>query len=228
MGRWRLSPFGKLLGAGLWCLAAAACSGSTETDAGDAGVVEQDSGPPPDSGVRAKCPIPENSPTCQKPEDCGDDGSKPSACAYCVPYNENVCALGACSLPSGAGPHTVRFDTVDVIGLIGSFAGLVLDAETTGGETLSCAQVYAGALSWDEPCYNVLDVSYARPAGAVGTVYPMLFNGFASGRKVLFIVYAFEMEGAVGSPKAVSCTERQVAEGATSVDVEGDKMRVLQ
>ncbi|MBK6687006.1 MAG: hypothetical protein IPG45_21240 [Deltaproteobacteria bacterium] len=228
MERWRLSPFGKLFGAGLWCLAVSACSEGNEPDAGDAGVVEQDASLPADSGVRAKCPIPENSPVCQKPEDCGDDGSKPSACAYCPTYNENLCALGACSLPVQAGPHTLRFDTVDVIGLIGSFAGLVVDTETTGGETLSCAQVYARQVSWDEPCYNIVDVSYARPGGAVGTVYPMLFNGFASGRKLLFIVYAFEMEGAAGTPKAVSCTERQVPEGAGTVEVEGDKMRVLQ
>jgi hypothetical protein len=212
-------------------VSAAACSGSSATTA-DAQGNDPDGGPTgPDAGRPSLCPI-EPNPMCTKANDCNMDNLKPSNCAACRPYNHAVCARANCEMPellSATDILAERFDTgTALVPRLRSFAGFIIDAETAGGNLITCADIYGGRVSLDERCYNILDSLGRGATGAMGTTYPFTFSGFASGRKALLVIYGYEMDGELGDPIGVSCTLIDpVSPGSGITNVAGDMMQPI-
>src|SRR5262249_47541861 len=142
-----------------------------------------------------------------------------------------VCVESACMTPAPIGPgdiQTIKFQVGSLLPRIQSFAGFVIDAETAGGSTITCADIYAARIDLDQRCYNILDSLGRGATGAMGDEYPFAFSGFASGRKVLVVVYGYAMNGSQGNPIGVSCTALDaVAPGTGPVNVAGDMMKPI-
>lgn len=196
----------------------------------DAGGVPE-AGPMPDSGRRPVCPSDPN-PECAQASQCMPDNSRQSNCAGCRAYNHALCVDGTCLSP----PRLGSGDIINLMFAVGSlyprlksFAGHVIASATAGGDRLTCRDLYDSRVSVDEHCYNIIDSRGRGTIGAMGDVYPFAFSGFASGQRVLFIVYGYEMENSEGDPIGVSCTERDVgAPGDGPQNVAGDMMRRFQ
>lgn len=205
----------------LFALAASAtllaCSGGD--DLPDSGI-HPDATVEVDAGVRALCPIPENNPTCQMAADCADPSTPPQNCEWCIARNSSVCMLGQCAMPEPINQDQAvqaTFRAPDLETVLKSFAGYVVTKETSGGNALSCDDILADTISWDEACYNVVDVRHYPNAGQVGDTFLMNFTGLPGGLDVLVVGYAFDDEDATSAPIGVACAELSVpAKGATS------------
>lgn len=211
-------------------LAVAGCSGSGDDgDAVDGG--PRDMGVQADGGVRAVCPM-LASPECTTQAECGEVLPRQSNCEGCFDYSRSVCSFGACDSPPTLGvtdTHTVWFTVNAAIEpRLRSFATAALTAETTGGASVTCEQVYAGEVDIAGGCHNVIDSRGQEIAGVAGT-YPMPFSRFPAERRVLFIIWGYEMDNSEGDPLGVSCTEYEVGSPMQGeMRVEGDMMRPIQ
>lgn len=194
-----------------------ACSGGDEPlDSG----VPADAGVEVDSGLRALCPVPGNNPTCNAAVDCAEPSSAPQNCEWCIARNESVCVLGQCATPEpidAAQAVQATFRAPDLETVLESYAGYVVTKETSGGNALSCSDILANSISWDEACYNVVDVRHFVNGGGTGDTFPMLFSSLPGGLEVLVIAYAFADEEATEAPIGVACAEASVPlKGATT------------
>lgn len=200
----------------------------------DDGMVDagfQDVGVQADGGVRAVCPMLE-SPECTAQAECGEVLPRQSNCEGCFDYNRSLCRFGACESPPALGvtdTHTVWFSVAGVIEpQLRSFATAALAAETAGGASVTCEQVYAGEVDIAGGCHNVIDSRGQEIAGVAAT-YPMPFSRFPSEMRVLFIIWGYDTEGSEGDPIGVSCTEFDVGPAMQgAMRVEGDMMRPIQ
>lgn len=210
---------------------------SFDAEAGVPDADPVDIGFPPDTGVLALCPEPGNfeagTPECVRAADCADDIPAQSNCEFCRPFNRALCTQGRCAepplleIPEGV---MVRFNALGIGAQIESFAGIVVDAETSGGATVDCADVYAPTFDVNEPCYNYLDTRYTVNLGQPAQSFPFRFARFVGGRQVLLLVYAFDRLNARGAPIGVSCTAVDVPPAGTrtaDLEVVGDTMRPL-
>jgi len=208
----------------------ACASGEEPLDAG----MEVDAGPDLDAGVRALCPVAGNNPTCQTSEDCGDDLSPPANCQWCRDRNNSVCLLGRCATPDRIdGNQFLQFSfrAPDLETVLESYAGYAVTKETSGGNTLSCDEMLANSIDWDEPCYNIIDARYADNTSQQGDTFPLNFSQIPGGLDVLLVVYAFDTEFAASQPIGVACAEATVPEkGATSepMEISGGDMTDLR
>lgn len=211
----------------------AGCSSGDDPNP-DAGPTDTDGGETVDSGVRALCPVDGNNPTCDWASECQEDRSPPSNCAFCLPANDAICRLGQCEVPAKlAGNQAISFafNAPDLVADLKSFVRLAVTAETSGGNTITCADIMGGGLAWTEQCYNIIDSRYNQSAQTSGDSLILLFSQFPGGHKTLLVVYGFEQEGAVGSPIGVACAEVEVpASGATTMgmQVSGGTMKSLR
>lgn len=200
-----------------------------------------------DAGLLSRCPVPgnfpDNTPECVQAMDCADreklgqvaeEQPPQSNCEFCRSYNNAICNRGRCEAPERLGPNEgilMRFSIVGFEAEIQSFAGVAVAAETTGGDEISCADVYAGT-DWDltETCFNWVDSRFNPRGGEPAQAFPVRFGGFPGGRRVLLIVYGFAEENARGEPVAFSCTEVDVQEPGTQTQMEvtGDMMRAIR
>ena len=206
------------------------CSSSTDDDSSDASV--PDTGPPPDGGVRALCPMLEM-PSCMAAETCGEVLTAQSNCGGCFDYSRSLCTFGSCESPEilePSNPVTLRFNVEGALASrVMSFASVAIAAESAGGAEVSCAEVYAGDLDFGNSCYNIVD-SRGFAAAIVGDAYQTFFSRLPTQRKVLLVVRGYEEDlDSMGEPIGISCTELDVGEAnGTGVDVEGDMMRLIQ
>ena len=206
------------------------CSSSTDDDGMDATVV--DAAPMEDGGVRALCPALE-APDCMAADACGEVNPRQSNCTGCFPYSSALCTFGACETPAvlaASNPVNVFFNVEGALASrVASFASAALAAETAGGATITCAEVYAGDVDFTNGCHNIVD-SRGFPAGIVGDSYQAFFSRLPTERKVLLVLRGYEETVAMMSdPIGISCTELDVGgpEG-DGVDVEGDMMRLIR
>lgn len=201
----------------------------------DTGVFEdagepEDSGVPEDAGLEGHCPVDVN-PACRSAADCAEDIPPPSNCESCIPANLSLCVDAECLTPP-------TLDTADIYGIatqvnptipplesVGAFA---FASRTAGDRTITCAEIYAGAIDFADRCYNVLD-SKSIPVSQNGDTYTVGFNSFASGQRTLFVIFGHTEIGARGDPVGVSCTELDVGPptGAGPMFFAGDPMRRL-
>lgn len=230
-----LPPTLFVLGLGL-----AAC-GSDDTaeptpDAGVAMVEDMGTTMPADAGVRTKCPIPENSPSCEDQVSClpqGDMRESPQMCgSFCAGYASYSCTFGRCEQPTTLTPSepvNLRFDVKEVLGQVDLVIGMVVQAETTGGASIDCTTVAANPTDFfQDSCYNVTD---ERAFTLINTeeVYTATFSSLVASRDVLFVLYGFNQD-TTGSPVGVSCTEYSApASGSVgaAIPVEGNPMTLL-
>ena len=107
---------------------------------------------------------------------------------------------------------------------------MAVTAETTGGNTITCEDVYGPSWDQTEPCYNYIDSRAKTVGGEPAQAFPFPFSRFPGGRKVLLIVYGFDNADARGPPIGVVCQEVDVPEAGTGtpLDVSGDMMRRIQ
>ncbi len=183
-----------------------------------------------DAGILAKCPVDPN-PSCAQANQCGQNDNTASQCPGCVPYNYLMCETARCEERerlSGGDVYTLLLPVTSAIAAK-SFTGHVIGNITSGGNTLTCADVYAPGWSLLEPCYNIVD---ARRYGDVkmGDVYRLPFSQLVSGFHALFVVHAYSEEGAMGTRIGISCTEWDIGPRPIepmAVNVPGDMMRVL-
>ena len=229
LGLFGRTCLGLLVGAG-----AVACSG--EDVLPDGGSVNPDAAVVADAGVRALCPVPENSPTCQAASDCDSERAVPSNCVFCAQRqaNDAICKLGHCEAPpilDGSQSMEFNFNAPDLEQDIESFVRVAITAETAGGNEISCDMVLSEQLDLTQQCYNVIDVRFNMAGDAVAGAYKLLFSRIPSGQRTLLVVYAFEQEGAMGEPIGVSCAEVDVPvsdpEGMT-MPVDGGDMTSLR
>ncbi len=215
------------------------CSGSSSapSDEGEHSGTD-DAGSTADAGLRTQCPVaanfPSGLPECVQANDCQSDRLPSSNCEYCQPFNPAICDLGRCTTPpllQGSEGIVLRFRVSgSILTDVQRFAGFAVAAETTGGATISCSDVYGS--NWDlaEPCYNWID-SRSTEATGDGDTFPIRFGRFPGGRRVLLIVYGFDNDRARGTPLGVSCTEVDVDPAGTNTqdqEVDGDMMRRIQ
>lgn len=183
-----------------------------------------------DAGRISLCPI-EDNPSCTRASDCGMQDEMVSACPGCAAYNTGVCATAMCE------DHP-RLEGGDVYTLISqvpptinakSFSGHILASKTSGGNTLTCDDVYAAApFSLDEPCFNIIDTRRYGQTAQVGDTYRLPFTQFPSGMHVLFVVHAYDAEGTSGNRIGLSCKEWDIEmPGGGVQQVPGDTMRRL-
>lgn len=215
----------------LICVGIVACSSGE--DLPDA-TVEIDMGVAVDAGVRTLCPIPENNPTCQMAEDCDDELAPPANCQWCRTRNNSVCAVGQCASPDlidGNQFLLFSFRAPDLETVLQSYAGYAVAKETAGGSYLTCDQMLAGNVDWDEPCLNIIDARYADNSSQQGDTFPMNFSRIPGGLDVLLVVYAFDTEFAASQPIGVACAEASVPlKGETEMptEVSGGEMTDLR
>ena len=208
----------------------------------DSGEVFPDAEPPdmgfvPDTGVLGVCPEPSNfpdgTPDCTRAADCTEDLPPPTNCDFCRPFNEALCTMGACSSPALLGLNervVVVFDATGLESELRSFAGIVVDAETSGGLTIDCDDVYSPTWDLAENCYNWVDTRFAVNLGQPAQSFPFRFGRFPGGRRVLLLVYGFDRDNARGAPVGVTCTAVDVHQAGTRTEdlmVAGDRMRQL-
>jgi hypothetical protein len=198
-------------------------SGTTPqmTDAGDS--------IPVDAGVRALCPLGAQA-TCQSAMECGDLRDPPTNCAGCIPYNRSMCQLGQCVTPeplTSGDPINYLFKVGSLSGTVQSFAGIVMSAESAGGQAWTCNDVYSKNLDLTSMCHNILDTrgqNIAQPDDQ----YTLTFTRFASNQTSLFIVYGYTDLGSEGTPVGVSCKEYEIGSpGIGLVMIPGDQMKRL-
>lgn len=211
--------------------AAASCS-EEEMTFPDASSDDKDSGALDiyDAGRLGLCPV-EDNPACTRASDCGMQDIAPSMCAGCSPFNYGTCATARCeSHPrlQGGDVYTVIVPVSPTIDAK-SFTGHVLATTTSGGNTISCEDVYAGRVPLDEPCFNIIDTRRYAQTAQVGDTYRLPFTQFVSGVPALFVVHAYDMELTAGTRIGVSCTPWQIGDpGSGTQDVPGDMMRRLE
>jgi hypothetical protein len=211
-------------------LLAGCSSGTDDVVVEDASV--PDTGPPPDGGVRALCPMLE-SPECVAFATCGEVLPAQSNCSGCFDYSKSLCTFGACERPEVLADNNrviVRFNVEGALSSrVRSFASVGLAPETAGGAAVSCAQVYAGDVDLTNGCYNIVD-SRGFPAAIVGDTYQAFFSRLPVERMALLILRGYEEEVAsMEEPIGISCTEIEVGmRDGSGVDVEGDMMRLIQ
>jgi hypothetical protein len=208
---------------GLAAMVALGCNGGTD-DGVDSG--PNDSGPPPDSGVRATCPMLE-APQCMNAAGCGEVIPK-GECTECYDYSHALCTFGACETPellAASNPVRVFFTVEGALApRVSGFVRAAIAAETSGGASVSCTEVYAGEVDLTRDCYNIVDSSRFSVA-MVGDTYQVFFSGLPTERKVLLLLWGYETTEPIG----LSCTEFDVGgRDGTGVDVEGDMMRLIQ
>lgn len=204
--------------------------GEVDADVADAGARPDaealDLGPA-DGGLEL-CPA-SAAPGCTRASDCAPDQDPPTNCAACPSFNTSVCAAGLCSSPAileNGDVHLLHVYIPSSILQVRSFAGVVLDGQTSGGASLSCEDVYSGAVAFDDPCVNVLDVRIFPAIAQAGTTYTFAFSRFASGRRSLFVVSAYSDERSRGERVGISCTPFVVGlPGLGNVEIAGADMR---
>lgn len=182
-----------------------------------------------DAGILAKCPVDPNA-ACAQANQCGMDDRTTSQCPGCVPYNYAMCETARCETRDRLGGGDVYTLLLPVSPAIQakSFTGHIIGTTTSGGNTLTCADVYAAGWSLIEPCYNVIDSRRYGENAQVGEVYRLPFTQFIGGIHALFVVHAYDAEGAQGTRVGISCTEWDIGTpGVGPTDVPGDTMRVL-
>jgi hypothetical protein len=209
------------------CFVFVACSDEPMIMLPDATVQMDASEPPPDAGVRSLCAEPGS--MCMRASDCGSQDQTTGSCPGCFPYNRSLCANSSCEshevLPT-SDIHTLRQPVLSSIAPK-SFTGHILASTTAGGNTITCTEVYAGSVTLDNPCYNIIDT---RRYGTTlsGDVYLLTFSQFPSSLHALFVVHAYDEEGAEGNRIGISCTEYDIeAPGTGPKNVPGDTMRRL-
>jgi len=207
-----------------------ACSSGTDEDGMDAMV--PDTGPPPDGGVRALCPMLE-APQCAEAATCGEVLPRQSNCIGCFEYNRSLCTFGACETPAllaDSNRVTLRFNVEGALSnRVQSFASIALASETAGGASISCDGVYAEDVELGDRCYNIVD-SRGFPAAIVGDTYQAFFSRLPTERRVLLVLRGYEEDVAsMTEPIGISCTAIDVGgPDGTGVEVEGDMMRLIQ
>src|SRR5262249_23501763 len=112
-----------------------------------------------DAGRISLCPI-EDNPSCTRASDCGERDETVSMCPGCSAYNIGVCETAMCESHDklmGGDVYTLIAQVPSTINAK-SFSGHILASKTSGGNTLTCADVYAASpFSLEEPCFNIID-----------------------------------------------------------------------
>jgi hypothetical protein len=199
----------------------------------DGGVEPPDSGPPPDGGIRALCPALAE-PACQRASDCGEEDRPVTMCPTCPSYNHGVCTFGACAslefLGSGD-PHGVRLSAAGFTARVQSFTMVTIVPETSGGQAVTCADVYEGRVSLTDGCYNIVDVRRFQVADLtpMGDVYTLTTTQLPARTPLLFVVHGYEARDTTGAPIAVSCTAYPGSEPCQCAHpIGGDAMRAVR
>ena len=204
------------------------CSGDSTGD-GDPNGPDAGSTMAIDAGVRALCPQGMQA-TCNSAMDCGDLKTAPSNCSGCLPYSKKICRLGQCEEPEALGsgdPINYLFKVGNLQETLQSFAGIVVTAESSGGQAWTCDDVYNQKLDLTSMCHNILDTR-GQDIAQPDDQFTVTFTRFASSQTSLFIVYGYSEPGSEGNPIGVSCTEYEVgAPGLGLVMIPGDQMRRL-
>jgi hypothetical protein len=203
-----------------------ACGDSTTTHP-DAAVAE-DASPPGDGGVRALCPA-LAAPECTSAAECSTAISPPTGCVACPRSYAALCAFGACNAP----PLLMVTDRQDLIQNVGPYRGMIgllraaaVAAETAGGATIGCPQIYDRSITLDDPCLNVLDSRRLLPDPLrPDDVYTIPLSRFASGQRTLFVAHVHTSTDGRDNPLAFSCTEAQVgAPGEGPAQIAGEDL----
>jgi hypothetical protein len=185
---------------------------------------------PLDAGVRALCPLGSQA-TCQSSTECGEVRPPPSNCSGCIPYNRSICRLGQCETPEplmSSDPVNYLFQVDSLNGTLQSFAGIIIMAESSGGQTWTCDDVYSKKLDLTSMCHNILDTR-GQDIGVADNQYTMTFTRFVANQPTLFIVYGYADPEAEGMPVGVSCSLHQVGSpGSGKTMIPGDTMRRIQ
>ena len=204
------------------------CSGGSPSDQ-DPNGIDAGAAMAIDAGVRALCPQGMQA-TCNSPMDCGDLKTAPSNCSGCLPYSKKICRLGQCEEPEPLGsgdPINYLFKVGNLSASLQSFAGIVVTAESSGGQAWTCDDVYNQKLDLTSMCHNILDTR-GQDIAQPDDQFTVTFTRFASSQTSLFIVYGYSELGSEGSPIGVSCTEYEVGgPGLGLVMIPGDQMRRL-
>lgn len=212
----------------------AACDGDTDGNKDIGMSIPVDSGPPPDSGVRALCPVDMNV-ACTTAADCGMGEPKSSNCVGCMAYNNNICELGTCpmapKLESGD-PINVDFQLDAVLfNQVKSFVYTAVANESSGGNYITCADIVAKRVDLTNGCYNILTSRGKTFNNAMGGNQPtMTFTRFVADRRTLFIVYGYaEDQQQQTTPIGVACAEHDVGPpGQGRQDIDGGMMDLIQ
>lgn len=201
------------------------CGDSNDNGTGlDAGPTADASAP--DAQIpRSLCPHPDY----PNPE-CGDQAACVTAagesftevtetCEFCRPFSASVCTFGQCELredlaeggllvPSGGASLTVNLG--GLAGASAFLAALALQAETTGGERLTCDGFRDGSQTLiDNDCTNIVETRTTEVDGVTES-HTLSFSRFPGDREILFVAYAFADPDAATAPIGVYCTRQRV------------------
>ena len=190
-----------------------------------------------DAGVRALCPLGSQA-TCQSFTECEDSNlmkvdikPPPTNCEGCIPYSRSICRLGQCETPApleSADPVNYSFQVDSLHGTVNSFAGIVIAAESSGGQVWTCDDVYSKNLDLTSMCHNILDTR-GQDIAVHDNQYKMTFTRFAANQPTLFIVYGYADLESKGAPVGVSCTAKEIGSpGNGKLEIAGDTMRRIQ
>lgn len=209
-------------------LASGAC-GSDDVQPVDAGSPDMGTVDVPDGGVRAKCPLPGNDPSCVAVADMAQGCLQPTEMLReeCAPFCPGrpptrscstgfcpvVCAVGQCIEPETIlqnEPLNLNMD-VGAVQSATYFVRVVMYGETSGGNPFTCADVMAAPLTFfDDPCYNVTDVRASPVQPGPGNVYTFTFSRVPASTPMVFVVYGFASDDTAAAPLGISCTEIEV------------------
>jgi len=220
-----------------WTSFAVACAIGCGSD-DDVGTGVVDAGEPePDVGTvdagrpRGLCPEFAN-PSCSDQQTCveqsdfnnGQFQEVSTSCTFCRPLSASVCTFGSCELreeferdlqlvPSGGAQLTVNLGNVEA--RTTSLVAIALQAETAGGQMLSCDDFRGGDTALlDDGCTNIVEVRIRD--GVDGDSQTFSLSRFGGDRDIVYLVYAFEQPEAKGDPIGVYCTRQ-----FTPVDTQG-------
>lgn len=188
----------------------------------------------PDAGLRARCPLPGNSPTCTSQSECGEVRPRSYCVDYCPEERDTRCPMGGrldrcvavCELGQCAAPEKLQSPLINVQFELGaiqsarSFVGIAVVGETSGGNPFGCADVESapGRKFFDEApmCYNIVEVRRGERVGTGSFFVP--FRGLPS-TPMVFVIYAFETDDDSTDPVGFACAEETLpAPGASVMD----------
>ncbi len=212
---------------------AAACGDSTEgsgrTDAGVGRDAAQADAEPP----RAICIDPGfTNPECRSQDDEACDSNEPtvvSNCEFCPPLLDAVCTFGDCESPAELADNEV--DQAVKVGFsvrgqlaiqVRRFVQVAVQAETVGGGQLTCEDVRDPDWTFNNPCYNIVDVRSVEAVSDGAEGFSVTFSRFPNNRRMVFIVYGFTNPGATGDPVGVYCTAADIGDPTEEIGVDSE------
>ncbi len=228
----------------------AGCGSDDPPPPTDAGVDSIDGSVAADAGVRAKCTLPENNPSCRSVTDSelgclnrGERLNSDNRCGdFCPGYLQRtcgdsfcprVCATGQCvdlAIIDREEPLNLKLDVGEL--RPGFFVRMVFYGETSGGNPFTCADVRADPTGFfRDPCFNPTDMRASAPQPGPGNVYTFTFSRVPQDSPVVFVVYGFPSSDTTEPPVGISCTETLIpvagSGGGSPLEVNATRMERL-